>query len=174
MPQIPADGEAAAVAQAVAGISFTTGVVASVLPLVPEDELLLPPPYELRVLQQPQKRPKRRALANFKIWTAGPAQQASAGTDSCADGSVVPALKLEGAASAASPVGSNPSSRPTSSRAGAAAEDATGVAPAPTHPGSSKGTPRGKSLHGAGSSHNNNKPPAVLEDTSQDTAEVNK
>jgi len=57
------------VSEAAIGISFNADKVNSVLPPVPADQLLLPPPYELRVLPQPQRRGKRRPLTNFTVWT---------------------------------------------------------------------------------------------------------
>lgn len=92
----------------VIGIRFHCGVVSSRLPPVEEDKMLLPPPYVLRVLSQPPKRPKRLPLANFKIWTLPPStDEISAG----ADGS-------EGARLIEAPGPADPVSRPASSLSG--------------------------------------------------------
>lgn len=170
--QVLADVDADAVARGVVGITFKTGVVSAVLPLTPEDYDLLPPPYELRVLQQPQKRARRRALTNFKILTLKSAPVPPAGSESAPVDGAVPALKLEAAASAASALTSNPNSRPVSSRdngAAAAASEpaATPAAPAAPAAASGKATPRGKSSHGPGAAKNS-KAPAVLEDAGQE------
>lgn len=106
----------------VVGIRFNTGVVSSVLPPVEADKMLLPPPYELRVVQQPPKRPKRLPLPNFNIWTLpSTADIAAAGTGPTeGPGSVLPE---EAAATATS------LSRPLSSMS-AASKAAEPAAPA--------------------------------------------
>lgn len=171
--QVAAEKEASTVVQGVVGISFATGVMSSVLPPVASDEGLLPPPYELRVLQQPQKRTKRRVLPNFKLLTLHtppavvPPPSDGVNSNSGAAEAAVPALKLDGAVAASLTAVSSPSSRPASSRgdtssaatdAAIAAEPATPppAAPVLAKTASTKLTPRSKAAH--------NKPPPVLED----------
>jgi hypothetical protein len=173
--QVLADVDADAVARGVVGITFKTGVVSAVLPLIPADQDLLPPPYELRVLQQPQKRPRKRPLTNFKILTLKLPLSAApvGGSEGTVSEGAVPALKLEPAASAASALASTPNSRPASSRGPAGAPTdlaAASAAPAASAASTGKGTPRGKSSHGSGPGQKNNKPPAVLEFASQEVA----
>jgi hypothetical protein len=173
--QVPAEVEADAVACGVVGITFKTGVVLAVLPLIPADQDLLPPPYELRVLQQPQKRARKRALANFKILTLkSPLPVAPVGgSEGAVSEGTVPALKLQAAAAVASALASTPNSRPASSRgpgpAGAPAEPAAATAaPAASSTSPGKGTPRGKSSHSSGAAQKNSRPPSVLEEAGQE------
>ncbi len=56
----------------VRGISFCSGLLVSEMPPVPEDALLVPPPYDMRVLAQPPKPSKRSPLTRFKVWTVPP------------------------------------------------------------------------------------------------------
>jgi hypothetical protein len=175
--QVQAEVEAAAVNQHVVGITFTTGTVSAVLPLLPEDQDLLPPPYEMHVLQQPQKRAKRRTLNNFRVLTLrsppAPTDSSQAATDAA-----VPALKLD--AAAASTATSAPSSRPVSSRgtdhaqtAAHPAVPAPAAAPAPAAliRAASKMTPRGKSSH---ASAHASRPPSVLEEASPEAPGADK
>lgn len=162
-----------AVTHAIVGITFTTGVVSSVLPAASEDQALIPPPYELRMLQQAQKRARRRALTNFKVLTLiTPPVPAEVENPSASDGAV-PALNLEGAASAATALGSKPNSRPVSSRSNttSGADAAAAAAPAHAHSGSgSKTGSKGKTAHAAHSS----RAPSVLEEVNSDLAAADK
>lgn len=161
--QVNAEVETAAVTRRVVGITFTTGVMSSVLPAAPEDQALLPPPYELRVLQQPQKRARRRALNNFKIMTLlTPLAPAQSPKSSTTDGAV-PALNLEAAASVATALGSKPNSRPASSRSNPPADPTAAAAAAhATNSGSgSKAVAKTKSSHAAAKT---SRSPSVLEE----------
>lgn len=80
LPQVSAEADDEQVARDVVGIRFAAGKIFSYLPSVPADKMLLPPPYQLRVLPQPHKWPKRLPLTNFKIWTM-PTAAESAGAD---------------------------------------------------------------------------------------------
>lgn len=171
--QVVAEAEAAAVSRQVVGITFTTGAVSAILPLRPEDHDLLPPPYEMQVLQQPQKRARRRTLSNFRVLTLhSPLTPADSQVSS--EGAV-PTLKLESAMSAGT---SAPNSRPASSRhaeqAAADAAPAPAGAPAPTapHTAAGKKTPRGKGSHAPAGAPG--KPATVLEDSSPEVPAADK
>jgi hypothetical protein len=127
--QVLAEADDEQVTRDVVGIRFAAGEVSSHLPPLPADQMLLPPPYQLRVLSQPPKWPKRLPLTNFKIWTM-PAAADSAATDG---GDSAPS-RAESA-----DVGGGVGSRPLSglSKLGTA----EGTSPSPR----SKNTPRGKS-----------------------------
>eukprot|EP00775_Hariotina_reticulata_P008964 gene8964-9139_t len=113
--KVDAAAPEAMVSQAAVGISFNADRVGTVLPPVPADQLLLPPPYELRVLPQPQRRGKRRPLTNFTVWTMLPLE----GEAASKSGDDVAASSLADRHSP-SPVGEQTShSRPLSSRSGA-------------------------------------------------------
>jgi hypothetical protein len=174
--QVQAEFEAAAVNQRVVGITFTTGTVSAVLPVLPEDQELLPPPYEMHVLQQPQKRAKRRTLNYFRVLTLR-SPPAAADSSQVASDTAVPALKLDTAAASAAT--SAPSSRPVSSRGTehtaaadpAASAPAAAPAPAALNRAASKMTPRGKSSH---ASAHASRPPSVLEEASQEAPGADK
>lgn len=134
----------------IVGISFSSGIMSSVLPAAPEDEALLTPPYELRVLQQPQKRPRRRALTNFKILTLRTPTAPAESEQAPADEGPVPALNLEAATSAT--LGSTAgNSRPASSRSGARGAEEGAQAAAHTTPSGSgsKAGSKGRGSHAA-------------------------
>ncbi|WIA13448.1 hypothetical protein OEZ85_007028 [Tetradesmus obliquus] len=137
-----AEADEAQVARDVVGIRFAAGQVSSHLPPVPADKMLLPPLYELRVLTQPPKWPKRLPLANFKVWTL-PAATSSAPADDLASA-------MHQAES--SDAGGGVSSRPLSglSKLGTA----EGASPSPR----GKNTPRGKSASTAAAS---SRPPSA-------------
>jgi hypothetical protein len=147
----------------VVGISFSSGMMSSVLPAAPEDEALLAPPYELRVLQQPQKRPRRRALPNFKILTLHTPPAPAEGEQAPAEDGPVPALNLEAAAFAT--LGSTSGdSRPASSRSGAgsaAGQGAQAAAHTTTSGSGSKAGSKGKGSHAAAKA---SRSPSVLEE----------
>lgn len=142
MLQVLAEADEAQVARDVVGIRFAAGQVSSHLPPVPADKMLLPPLYELRVLTQPPKWPKRLPLANFKVWTL-PAATSSAPADDLASA-------MHQAES--SDAGGGVSSRPLSglSKLGTA----EGASPSPR----GKNTPRGKSASTAAAS---SRPPSA-------------
>lgn len=174
--QVQAEVEAAAVNQQVVGITFTTGTVSAVLPLLPDDQDLLPPPYEMHVLQQPVKRVRRRTLNNFRVLTLH-SPLAPADSHVATDG-VVLALKLDAVAAPAAP--SAPNSRPVSSKGvehtaaeTPASAPAASPAPAALHRAASKVTPRGKSSHASAGAHAS-RPPSVLEEASQEAPAADK
>jgi hypothetical protein len=132
MLQVLAEANDEHVTRDVIGIRFAAGEVFSHLPPVPADKMLLPPPYQLRVLSQPPKWPKRLPLTNFKIWTIPAIEGTTAdGADSAPSRAESP------------DVGSGAGSRPLSglSKLGTA----EGTSPSPR----SKNTPRGKSATAA-------------------------
>ena len=56
----------------VIGVSFELGVAKSILPPAATDKLLVPPPYELRVLPRPRNRAARPQSGRFKLITVVP------------------------------------------------------------------------------------------------------
>lgn len=148
--QVSAETDDAQVGRDIVGIKFTAGVLSTHLPAVSADQLLLPAPYELRVLAQPPKWPRRLPLSKFKIWTL-PA--AAGSVDSAASSSADPAAA--GAAlhsRAESPVvgGMEAGSRPVSSLSGLSkVGTAEGAVPAASPRGK---TPRGRSASTAANS----------------------
>jgi hypothetical protein len=135
------------VSEAAIGISFIADKVNSVLPPVPADQLLLPPPYELRVLPQPQRRGKRRPLTNFTVWTMllPEGEAIKPGDDATASSAANTRTQ--------SPVGDQEAySRPLSSRSGAGDVGAASSAVAKSS------TPRSKNIKEVVSS---SKPSAV-------------
>jgi hypothetical protein len=128
MLQVLAEAYDAQVARDVVGIKFTAGEVSTHLPPVAADKMLLPPPYELRVLSQPPKWPKRLPLTNFKVWTLPAASSGAPADDATA------AQHRAESPDAGSGVGSRPLSG--LSKLGTA----EGASPSPR----GKNTPRGK------------------------------
>lgn len=167
--QIAAEVEAAAVTHDIVGISFSSGIMSSVLPAAPEDEALLAPPYELRVLQQPQKRARRRALTNFKILTLHTPPAPAESELAPADEGPVPALNLEATTSAAlGSIGGN--SRPASSRSGAggvAGEGAQAAAHTTPSGSGSKAGSKGRGSHAAAAAKAS-RSPSVLEEVARE------
>jgi hypothetical protein len=151
--QVLAEDDDPQVARDVVGIKFAAGEVSSHLPPVPADEMLLPPPYELRVLSQPPKWPKRLPLTNFKVWTLPPASDAAPADES---GTAVSRAESPDVAGG---VGSRPLSG--LSKLGTA----EGTSPSPR----SKNTPRGKSASNAAAA---SRPPSAPPQAAQPEEEV--
>lgn len=51
------------------GMRFECGMPNCPLPLVPADQMLVPPPYELRMLTRPRTRTQRPPCGRFKVLT---------------------------------------------------------------------------------------------------------
>jgi hypothetical protein len=57
----------------VVGVTFELGIATSILPPVSDDKLLVPPPYELRILPKPRNRVAKVHSGKFKLLTVVPA-----------------------------------------------------------------------------------------------------
>jgi hypothetical protein len=68
--QVVASGTAAEVGVRVVGVRFVCGAPVSALPGAPEDGLLVPPPYELRILARPGPRKIKAPSGRFRLLTA--------------------------------------------------------------------------------------------------------
>lgn len=147
----PAEGD---VAHGIVGVQFDLGKVSTVLPAVPDDALLIPPPFELRVLQRPKDRRRKSAASNFKLWTGGAAGsggEAAAGQTPAAAGAV-------DAGGAAAADARSPSPQPGTAPGSSAA---AGGPTAAAVPAASKDAPAKRT--GTGTPRKGKKSEAVLE-----------